>query len=206
MGCAAEDTEARNTVIRIGRRAHIRYPLVRRPAVLHATTGSQPCLIRNISAGGLLIRIYTPATIDGGVEIELDNGRRLKGRVAWAGEWEIGIAFAAPIDVEAFLGGESDLQSAENRRALPRTNISCPAQVRMCKRLHKGKITNISEGGVSVETVRPLPLGAEGEITLPDLPPMRASVRWSTGNSAGLQFDEPIPAEVLDNWLNARSA
>lgn len=200
----AHDAGARNTVIRINRRAHARYPLLRRPALLHASGSSEPCLIRNISAAGLMLRMYQPFSVDGRVEVELDNGQQLAGQVAWTREWEIGIAFSEPIDVDAIVHGSSKPGPAGDRRALPRTSVNCPAQLRLRTRILKGRINNISEVGAGVETLRPVKTEARIVLTLPDLPPMTASVEWSSGNSSGLQFDERLPAVVLSNWLNTR--
>lgn len=201
---AAHDQLSRNTVVRINRREHARYPLLRRQALLHSAGTCEPCVIRNISAAGLMLRVFKPALVEGRVEIELDSGQRLAGEVAWRAEWEIGIAFSEPIDVDTIVNGLSEAQPPENRRALPRTTVSCPVQLRLRTRILKGRINNISEAGAGVDTLRPLPSGTRIELTLPDLPPMTASVEWSKGNSAGLQFDEPLPANVLSNWLDAR--
>jgi hypothetical protein len=201
---AAHDPLSRNTIVRINRREHARYPLLRRQALLHSAGTSEPCVIRNISAAGLMLRVFKPALVDGRVEIELDSGQRLTGEVAWRAEWEIGIAFLEPIDVDTIVDGLSAAQLRENRRALTRTSVSCPVQLRLRTRTLKGRINDISEAGAGVETLRPLSSGTRIELTLPDLPPMTASVEWSKGNSAGVQFDEPLPANVLLNWLAGR--
>lgn len=151
-----------------------------------------------------MARIYQPAAIDGEVRVELENDVWLKGSVAWVNEWDFGIAFAEPIDVEAILAGSSSSGQRENRRAFPRTMLNCPAQLRLPSRILRARAKDISPEGARVETLRPIPCGTRITLTLPDLPPMSGTVRWSSDNFAGLRFDEALPARVLTEWLRQR--
>ncbi len=151
-----------------------------------------------------MLRTYAQNARSGVVEVELETGQTLSGTVAWATEWEIGLAFPAPVEVDAILAQCTREDPVEERRTSPRTQVTCPAQLRLPTRVLKGHLTDISGGGASVETLRPMDIGTCLILTLPDLPPLRACVRWSSGNSSGLEFDEALPPDVLDGWLDRR--
>lgn len=203
MSQTAQDPAARNTVVRIDRRAYARYPRVCRPAILHCGALSEPCTIRNISAGGLMVRIYKCIALEGAVSVELETGIRLLGSIAWANGWDFGIAFATPIDVDAALG-ECTASGVKERRAAPRTPINCPARLRLPSRLLRARAKEISPYGARLETLRPVASDTRVTLTLPDLPSMAGTVRWSTGNSAGVSFAEPLPPDVLAVWIKNR--
>ena len=101
----------------LNRRAHPRHVLVRRSGIIHVADGSrQPCVIVNISAGGLLARTYHPTVPGERVRVELVPGETIDGSVLWAQDWSIGIAFDELIDVEALLAREWVAETVHDRR------------------------------------------------------------------------------------------
>src|SRR5688572_2401874 len=109
---------------RLNRRLHTRYAMVLRDAFLHADGRRVPCVVRNISSGGLLARVYRPVELGEALRIELTGGHLLDGTVLWARDWEVGVAFTGPVDVETVLAEQwaterseehtSELQSQSN--------------------------------------------------------------------------------------------
>ena len=61
------------------------------------------CLIRNISAGGMMIRAYSPISVGTPLEIELKQGDPVSGVVQWVEDGLTGVTFDAPIDVLSLL-------------------------------------------------------------------------------------------------------
>ena len=57
------------------------------------------CLIKNISAGGMMIRLYCPISNDTPVTVELKSGHPIGGRISWTRDQNAGIEFDQPIDV-----------------------------------------------------------------------------------------------------------
>ena len=57
------------------------------------------CLIRNISAGGMMIRAYSPIPIGTRLSVELKQGDPVEGAVQWVEDGLTGVAFDEPIDV-----------------------------------------------------------------------------------------------------------
>lgn len=194
-----------NGVFRIHRRAHRRYVLVQRTALLHTDEGREPCLVRNISAGGMMGRIYRKASLGDEVHLELRANELIAGSVLWVQEWDFGVQFRNLIDVEPLLNDQWVTEQGQRLRG-PRVEVRCPAKLRVRARPMKGIILDISEGGAKVETHTPLNPNDRLTIAIPDLPPLAAAVRWTDAFLAGVAFEEPVPFEVLADWLRERSA
>ena len=57
------------------------------------------CLIRNISAGGMLIRAYSKIEAGTRLSIELKRGEPVEGVARWIKDECVGVSFDTPIDV-----------------------------------------------------------------------------------------------------------
>src|SRR5262249_29614456 len=91
------------------------------------------CLIRNISAGGMMIRPY--ALIEQGtrVVVELKHGESVSGVVQWSDKGLIGLSFDAPIDVISLLTASS----VGPQPRMPRIELSSIAWVRQDGDIHR---------------------------------------------------------------------
>jgi hypothetical protein len=158
------------------------------------------CLVKNISAGGTLIRVYSSLEPGQSVQIELKEGQPVAGRVNWVRGSDAGVTFDAPVDVIDLLKSSGD----GPRPRMPRVELSCVGFVREGAVLHRAKVHNISQGGVNVETAKPLVIGADVTVSLPGLPPQGAVVRWKNGPRYGITFNSVLPLAGLVEWLNAR--
>lgn len=158
------------------------------------------CLVKNISVGGALIRAYCKLEPDQRIEIELKERQPAAGQVSWVRGSDAGIAFDDPVDVVDLLKTTSD----GPRPRMPRVEVSCVGFVREGATLHRAVLHNISQGGVSVETANPLTVGAEVAVSLPDLAPQSAVVRWSDGERYGITFNTVLSLAGLVEWLHAR--
>jgi len=158
------------------------------------------CLIKNISAGGMMLRVYRPLEVGAELEIELKTGQPLHGRVSWVRDHQVGLAFPQPIDVLAILASDDSGQ----RPRMPRIEIRASAYVREGASTARLHCTDISQGGIKVDTPEPMTPDAEVVVTLPGLPPQPATVRWATANAAGISFNTPIPLADLVAWLRSQ--
>jgi hypothetical protein len=188
----------------LNRRAHPRHVLVRRSGILHMVGEPEPCVIVNISAGGLMARTFRPSVAGDRIRVELVPGETIEGSVLWAQDWSIGIAFDELIDVEALLSRPWVAEHRKDRRQSLRMGISCPASLRIGKRFHYGRVTDISGGGARFRAAKALTKSGRAQLTLPDLPPLAATVAWTDEADCGLAFDEQIPEEALRRWLDLR--
>jgi hypothetical protein len=158
------------------------------------------CLVKNISAGGALIRAYSRFEDGQKIEIELKEGQPIAGEVSWVRGSDAGIEFSKPVDVVDLLrsGGDGP------RPRMPRVEIRCIAFVRDGAVTNRVTVHNISQGGLNVESSKPLNAGADVTVTLPGLPPQGAVVRWADGDRYGITFNTVLPLAGLVDWLHAR--
>jgi hypothetical protein len=160
------------------------------------------CLIRNISAGGLMAHIYSRMEDGQRVGIELKCNHRIEGTVSWIQDNNAGITFDTPIDVEEMLASHSGLENGWRPR-LPRVEIDRLATLRVGASIYGVSTRDISQGGVKIETDEPLEEGQEVVITLDKFRPVHGMVRWSQEGLCGIAFNQVIPFRELMAWLRA---
>ena len=155
------------------------------------------CLIRNISAGGMMIRAYSPLAEGTRLSVELKQGDPVKGIVAWVDGELIGVAFDVAIDVVALLA-----QSGQGPRPrLPRVAVSCTTSVREGAQVVRARAVNISPGGICIETSARLSQGAEVVVSLNGLAPVPGTVRWCADGAYGIGFNRALIVSMLVGWL-----
>ena len=158
------------------------------------------CLVRNVSAGGMMIRAYSDIAPETPVVIELKQGEPVSGTVRWANEDCLGVTFDQPIDIVELISASSE----GPRPRVPRVEINCTAWVRDDGTVHRMKASNISQGGIRVLGSADLRIGTKVVVTLIDLPPAAGIVRWKDGESVGIHFVKPLSLPQLVAWLRAQ--
>jgi hypothetical protein len=162
-----------------------------------------PCRIRNVSTTGLMMETHAELTPDMPVSIELRDGTRLDGSVAWYKDGRAGIAASTTIDLDRFLGGPTKEHGAPRA---PRFNIDCPVRLSSYGRSTTGTIENLSQTGARVVLATPAAPGAACLVNIPGLPPRHCEIRWCDGEEAGVRFVEPIAFAELARWLDSSAS
>jgi hypothetical protein len=155
------------------------------------------CLIRNISAGGMLIRIYSEIEPGTQLAVELRQGEPVNATVLWARDDLVGIQFEEPVDILSLISCPVDAP----RPRMPRLEVQCIAWVRDGAVVHRVRASNVSQGGIRVETPNPIPVGAQVTVTLPGLPPEQGVVRWNDSESCGITFNRVLGLPQLVAWI-----
>ena len=158
------------------------------------------CLIKNISAGGMMIRLYCSIGDGTPVTVELKSGQPIDGRISWIREQNAGIAFDQPIDVIDILSTAMD----GPRPRMPRIETHCPASLREGANVVRVEACDISQGGLKVRTDTQFAQGADIVVSLPGLEPQRGIACWSEGGFTGITFNRLLPLGELVAWLNAQ--
>jgi Tfp pilus assembly protein PilZ len=187
------------------RRRNNRHLTILRVGALIHSRGRELCLIRNISAGGLMAHVYSPRRIGDEVAIELKSNQTVAGRVVWSEDANIGIEFDSPIDVSEMLAQQSRLDNGWRPR-LPRVEVDRLATLRCGARIHAVNTRDISQGGVKVETDDPLEAGEDVVLTLEGMRPIHGVVRWCGDGLAGIAFNQLVPFHELMAWLSPGTA
>ena len=155
------------------------------------------CLIKNISAGGMMIRPYCPIEAGTTISVELKRGEQISGTVNWVRNETAGIEFNEQIDVVELLA--SSMEGPRPR--MPRVEVRCIASVRDGANVYGMRALDVSQGGLKVESKRDLAVGADVLVTLPGLPSKPAVVRWREGNTYGITFRKLLALQELVDWL-----
>ena len=158
------------------------------------------CLIRNISAGGMLVRSYCRIEPETRLRVELGQGEPVGGIVKWTEGDTVGIGFDRPVDVVDLIANSME----GPRRRMPRVEVHCFASVREDGTIHRSKAVNISQGGVRIECASDLTVGGDVVVTLAGLAPAPAVVRWKDGGTYGLTFNRVLALPVLVQWLQGQ--
>lgn len=158
------------------------------------------CLIKNISAGGMMIRAYCNLQPGRTLSVELKCGQPVRGRVSWAKEPYAGVAFDEPVDV-------IDILSASEqgpRPRMPRVEAQCAATLRDGAIAHRVWVSDISQGGAKIRCDLVLPTRSQIVLTLPGLEPIAGIACWSDGGHLGMSFNRLLPLAEMVEWLKIR--
>ncbi len=185
------------------RRAQERQTMILRAGLLEQ--GGKPffCLVRNVSATGIQVRVYGSAGRRGKVVVRVADDDPIHGWIVWMSAGNAGINFETAIDPATLLRLQQKLTSVR-RRSMPRIKATSYAVLRIGGRVFQAVLKDISSLGAKVTTSRPLQIGERGSIRFPDLPELRAYVRWSDGPESGLVFETPIPMHDIAHWVEGR--
>jgi hypothetical protein len=179
------------------RRGGDRYLSLLRVGAIEVADRRELCLIRNISAGGMMIRAYSRIAVGTRLTVELKQGDPVSGIVKWTEDGLTGVTFDAPIDVLLLLAPPGD----GARPRLPRIEVECTAWVRQDGDVIRTRVINISQGGIRVEARASLTVSADVVVTLPGLTPAAGVVKWSDGETYGLAFNRALVLSELVDWL-----
>ena len=186
------------------RRDGARHIAVMRVAKLHTANGEELCLVRNISAGGLMAHIWSKLAAGNRVAAEFKSGSIAEGKVVWRRENRIGMQFDQLADVPMVLGGDEDPAPGFQPRA-PRVAVAVKGRLRCGARYFAIDVHNISQGGVRVacddaeldDRIESGPI----VLSIAGLPPLEGTVRWHGDGLAGIAFNASIPLDTIGRWI-----
>jgi hypothetical protein len=182
------------------RRRDRRYLTILRVGTLIVDGRRELCLVRNISAGGLMAHVYSSYATGVRVSVELKTNQQIQGTVTWTEGANMGIGFDEPADVAELLNNPPRLENGWLPR-LPRVEVDRLATLRIGGHFHWVTAIDISQGGVKIETDRPIEPGVEAVLTFDGMRPIAGVVRWHHDGVAGVSFNQVLPFGELVAWL-----
>ncbi len=185
------------------RRRDQRHLTILRVGTLVVNGRRELCLVRNISAGGLMAHIYSPLSQGDAVAVELKTNHQIPGRIVWIDDANAGIEFDQPIDLPEILANPPVMENGWRPR-MPRVEIERLGTLRAGATVHWITARDISQGGVRLECEGQVPGGADVVLTLEGFRPVHGVVRWSKEGECGISFNQVIPFTELMNWLTQR--
>jgi hypothetical protein len=187
------------------RRRQQRHLTILRVGALIVDGVRELCLVRNISAGGVMAHVYRHLDIGTRVQVEIKNDDPISGRVVWAEDTNVGIAFDQKIDVPDLLA-TSKLLGDGRRARRPRVEINRRVRIRCGAEVMFADALDISQGGVKIATEQKLPVDADVVVTLNGFRPLTGIVRWVKEGHVGISFIQVIPIAELCEWLRSGEA
>ena len=156
------------------------------------------CLIKNISAGGMMIRAYCAIEPGARLSVELKCGEAVAGSALWVEGETVGVAFDQPVDVVDLLATSME----GPRPRMPRIEVDCLASIRAGADIHRVVVRDVSQGGIKVATEKALGIGEDVMVSLAGLAPVAGVVRWSDSGCYGVTFNRVLPLPLLVGWLH----
>ncbi|TMJ18404.1 MAG: PilZ domain-containing protein [Alphaproteobacteria bacterium] len=182
------------------RRQNERHLKILRVGTLIVDGRRELCLIRNISAGGVMAHVYSRLQPGAPVSVELKTSQPVAGRVIWFRDSNAGIKFDVPIEISELLANPPVLENGWRPRT-PRVEIDCLATLRAGYRTYWVQARDVSQGGIKVETDEPPEPDTPVVLDLEGLGAVSGVVRWSQGTSCGIAFNQLVPFGELIAWL-----
>lgn len=162
------------------------------------------CLIRNISAGGMMAHVYSRLAPGERITVELKTSQPVTGRVVWTRGGNAGVQFDAAMDVAELLANPQVLDNGWRPRT-PRVEIDRMATLRVGARTAWVHARDVSQSGVKIEADEAPAPGEEVVLTLDGFRPLPGAVRWRSGGCCGIAFNQLIPFGELIAWLKQAS-
>jgi len=179
------------------RRQGERYVSLLRVGALIIDGRRELCLIRNVSAGGMMIRPYSAIEPGAFVCVKLTHGETMSGIAQWSDNGLVGISFGSAIDVLALLSPTG----SEARPRMPRIELNCSARLHHQGESALAQVVNISQGGICLSTRTYLSLDGDVVVTLSGLAPVAGVVKWTDGDQYGIGFNRAFPVKELMRFL-----
>lgn len=193
----------RATAEAIRHRSAERFTLMLRVAKLVSSNGEYPCVIRDVSATGVRLRLFHALPAERHLALFLGNGECYFIENVWDHDREAGFRFSAPIDVRAFM-----TESSKHPKRQVRLGITLPAILSIRDFSAPVVIRDISQQGARLESDRPLAIDQHVRLKAHGLPEIFASVRWKAGVSHGVVFQQCFRLDELAKlaWSTAEPA
>jgi hypothetical protein len=168
-------------------------------------SGQALCIVRMISPFAIALDIEVPFA--GADEAELVIGKEsVSGALVFIDGKRAELRPVREVDPEAVLA-EPSLEAGLGRRTLPRLEVDARARLELTGQSMTARICDISTDGMKVLVDDLLCAGDRVTITMRGLPMRLAGlVRWSQGDHAGVEFDQPLAIGRLNQWLTAQTA
>jgi hypothetical protein len=169
-----------------------RFTLLIRSAKLICESGEYLCVIRDVSASGIRLRIFHPLPPHEHFALELSTGDRFDIDRVWEAKDHAGFRFADWIDVHGFIAEASPYP----KRAL-RLRLDFPGAITADGASAEVTVRDLSREGARIETTMRLAIRQKVKLTAKGLPPIIANVCWRSIAAYGLVFQQVFTFEEL---------
>ena len=180
--------------VQADQRQAARYIPIIRTAKLIAPAGEMLCVVRDVSATGLRIRLFSPLPTGAEMLLEFRNGEQQAVTMVWQKDDTVGLSFANEINVARLL----EDGRMESRRSRPlRLNLEAKGLLHARGETRFAMVRDISQQGAHVECAIRLAVSEPIRFSLGSIAPITAKVRWRREGHYGLVFDQVFSFDEL---------
>jgi hypothetical protein len=169
-----------------------RFALLIRTAKLVCDSGEYLCVVRDISASGVRLRLFHDLPTAGTIALQLANGYTYPLECVWQRDDHAGFRFTEVIDVHQFMEEPSNWPRRPIRIEFAVAATTIADDVAGAAVVH-----NISRYGAKIESERFLALQQKIVLDIAGAARINASVCWRSGRNYGLVFRQTFTFEEL---------
>jgi hypothetical protein len=162
-----------------------RFALLIRTAKLVTEQGEFLCVVRDVSATGVRLKLFHPLPDVARMALEQANGDFHFIEKVWEADGHAGFRFSAPIDVHAFIAEASPWP----RRPV-RLRVRLPGLLHADGGACAVWLNDISQAGGRIECPRHIAVEQRVKLEVAGLPPLIANVCWRSSPDYGLVFQQ----------------
>lgn len=162
-----------------------RFALLIRTAKLVTEQGEFLCVVRDVSATGVRLKLFHALPPVDRMALEQANGEFHFIEKVWEADGHAGFRFAAPIDVHAFIAEASPWP----RRPV-RLRVRLPGLLHADGGASAVWLNDLSQAGGRIECPRHLAVEQRVKLEVAGLPPLIANVCWRSSPDYGLVFQQ----------------
>ena len=175
------------------RRTANRVTLLIRPGKLIADGREFLCVVRDVSDGGVKVRLFQPLPDHEDLQIEFDHGERYKLQMVWQSGDQAGFLFAEDVAIDRLIAAHH----GPHARRPPRLNVAVEAVLSTSGLRTPITLRDISQRGASIECGGWLMIDELVRIECDLLPTLHAKVRWRRPPRYGLVFEQTFRLDEL---------
>ena len=159
-------------------------------------------IVRNVSEGGICLFTDQEFEIGAPVSISLIEDIDIQGRVVWARDRFIGVAFDEEIPVNDLLARPQMLHDGRRAR-FPRLSVDARVEISMNNQTTVARVRDVSHKGAKLLFRDPVERATQGLVVIIDESTrLEAMIRWQRGASAGIEFVKPISPQLLSHLIS----
>lgn len=184
------------------KRTLIRHRTVMRVARLSSDLRRTEALgiVRNISESGMRIDVRCCFDVGENIHVSMLDGDRVKGKIVWKDGTSAGIKILSSIPLAQLLAKPRVLADGTRARP-PRIRLKHRAKIRIGENIIDAGICDISQKGAKVRLDKSVAVEGHVQISLYNLRPVSASVKWQIERLIGLEFHRILSINELSSWI-----
>ena len=169
-----------------------RFALLIRTAKLISASGEYVCVVRDVSATGVKVRLFHPLPQQPVLMLELANGDRYPVERVWENGGDAGLRFTSPVAVAHLVA-----ETGAYRKRPVRLRLQLAALISVQGDSSAAIVRDLSQQGAQIESTRHLAMDQQLRLEIAQLAPIFTKVRWRRHPAYGLVFEQTFQLDEL---------